>query len=103
MTKISFEIGNALFGGGQTFLRDLTDVGKLVSILSSNAMVIAGIIFIFLIILSGFNMITAGGDPQKMSRASSILTTAIVGFVVIVAAYFIIRILELVLGVSILS
>jgi len=103
MEKITFNIGTAFFGNAGHFLTQLTDVGRLVSILFSNAIMIAGIVLIFLIIIAGIQMISGSGDVQKVAQARQIITAAIIGFILIIAAFFIVRLVESSLGISILG
>lgn len=103
MEKVAFDIGNAFFGEDNHFLSQLTDVGKLASILLSNAIVVAGILLIFIIVISGINMISGSGNEQKVQQAREVLTAAIIGFVLVVAAYFIVRLVEGSLGFNILG
>lgn len=102
MNKLAINIGEYFFGGGH-FLRSLPGVGQLVSALTSNAMVIAGVIFLVLIIIAGFRFISAGGDPGKIAQAWQVITYAIIGFVVVVASYLIIRVVEAMLGLNLLG
>jgi len=81
---------------------DITPIGKLVYAFSSNAIVIAGVILIIMIIYSGISMVGASGDPQQFAKAQGILTSGIIGFVIVLAAWFIIKIVETSTGVSIL-
>lgn len=46
-----------------------------------------GIIFIVLIIYAGFNWMTARGDEEKVTLAKETLTRAVIGLIIIVAAY----------------
>ncbi len=46
-----------------------------------------GIIFLILIIYSGFNWMTAQGDEEKVTLAKNTLTRAIIGLVIIILAY----------------
>lgn len=104
MEKLTFRIRDAFFvGDSDPFLSELTDIGSLVSILLNNAIVIAGIVLIFLIVIAGIQMISGSGDPQKMDRARQVLTAGILGFILVVAAYFIVRLVESSLGVDILG
>ena len=48
------------------------------------------IAFVYLII-SGVNYITAGGDAEKATKARTGILNAIIGIVVVVLAYFILR------------
>ena len=102
MNKISADIGNSFFGGAH-FLQNLTGVGTLVSVLASNLIVIAGIVFVFLMIYAGFEMITGSGDVQKFERARYILTAAVIGLIIVIFAWFAVRIIEVSTGVNILS
>ncbi len=103
MEKISFDIGRAFFGEDNHFLSQFSDIGTLVSILLSNAIVVAGIILVFIIVFAGINMISGSGDAQKVDQAKQVLTAGIIGFIVVVLAFFIVRLVESSLGVSILG
>lgn len=46
-----------------------------------------GIIFIILIIIAGFNWMTANGDEGKIEKAKKIISRAIIGLIIIVSAY----------------
>ncbi|MEK7534923.1 MAG: pilin [Patescibacteria group bacterium] len=52
--------------------------------------IVALIAFVYLII-SGVNYITAGGDAEKATKARSGILNAIIGIVVVVLAFFILR------------
>lgn len=46
-----------------------------------------GIIFLILIIYSGLMWMTAGGNETKAGKAQNIITQAIIGLIIVVAAY----------------
>ncbi|MEI7498469.1 MAG: hypothetical protein WCK11_04255 [Candidatus Falkowbacteria bacterium] len=46
-----------------------------------------GIIFIVLIIYAGYNWMTASGDKTKVETAQQTITRAIIGLIIILAAY----------------
>lgn len=50
---------------------------------------IAGIAAVFYLLLSGFQYITAGGDGEKAAKARTGIVNAIIGIVVLMAAFFI--------------
>ncbi|KKQ52953.1 hypothetical protein A2865_02440 [Candidatus Woesebacteria bacterium RIFCSPHIGHO2_01_FULL_39_17] len=102
-TRLAFNIGETFFGRSGGFLTEITDLGLLVSLIFRNALVIAGVILLFLFVFAGFQMISGSGDPQKQQRAQQIMTAGIIGFILIILAYFIIRIIEVSLGVDILG
>ncbi len=101
MKLITFNIGESL--RLPTYLTELSGLGTLASVLLSSAIVIAGLILLFLIIFAGFNMLSAQGDPQKFQQAQNILTYAVLGLILIIASYFIVRIVEQSLSINILN
>lgn len=64
---------------------------------------IAGLILFVIIIISGFNILTGANDPKKVDQAKQTLTTAIIGFIVVFAAYWIAQILEVITGFPIVT
>jgi len=50
-----------------------------------------GIIFLVLVLYAGFLWMTAAGNEDQVTKAKSILTTSIIGIVIIVAAYAIVK------------
>jgi hypothetical protein len=80
-----------------------TNLGPLIEILMSLVFAAAGLFFFAQLFIAGFAMINAGGDPKAMTAARSRITNAIVGLVVVIGAYAIIKIVEAALGISILS
>lgn len=46
-----------------------------------------GIIFIVLIILGGYNLMTAAGEEEKINKAKDTIVRAIIGLLIIIAAY----------------
>ncbi len=92
---------------GQKFgapLWEITQVGSLVSTVVSNAYILAGILFLVLFIWGGLNVIGSAGssDPQQAAKGWKIITAAGVGFLIIFASYWIIKIIGVVTGLRIL-
>lgn len=46
-----------------------------------------GIIFVILIVYSGYNWMTAAGDAAKITKAKDTITRAIIGLIIVLAAY----------------
>ncbi len=71
-------------GGAGLSQTDLpTLVGSLVGIVLS----LLGIVFLILIIWAGFMWMTAGGKPDQLEKAKKMLINAVIGLVLILAAY----------------
>lgn len=80
-------------------------VGDLVSLIVSNAMVIAGVIVVFLFVAGGI-MVVAGageGNPQSTAKGKAAVTSAMVGFLIVFTSYWIVRIIEQLTGLQILN
>jgi len=102
MNRLSFDLGLRLLGN-DTFPRTMSGVGPLVSVFARNAIVIAGILSILLIVAGGFGMIMgAGGDnPQNAAKGRQAATAGVIGFLLVFAAYWIVEIVQVVTGVAI--
>jgi hypothetical protein len=46
-----------------------------------------GVIFLILMIYGGYQWMTAGGDEQKVEKAKGLIRNAIIGLIVVIAAY----------------
>ena len=86
------------------FLTEITDIGKFVSIIISNAMVIAGIILLFFMVFGGISMIAGAGsqNPEQVAKGRQAVTSALIGFIIVFAAYWIVQLIEVLTGVKIL-
>lgn len=81
------------------------DLGDVVNVLLKNAFVVAGVIFLVLLIFGGFTFIVSagGGDAKKAEQSKKTITAAATGLVLIFASYWIIQIIEIITGVKILN
>ena len=79
--------------------------GTLISIILKNSLTIVGVILLILLISGGLMFIIGAGnqDSKKSAQAKSMITDALVGFAVVLLAYFIIQIIETVTGLNILN
>jgi len=102
MKNLSFNIGDQFLGEGH-FLSQTTGVGTLISTLYSNAIVIAGIILVFLLIYAGSKIQQKWENPEAVKEGQKIITYSLLGFVLIIAAWFLIRVLEGSTGTVILN
>ncbi|HUV46604.1 MAG TPA: pilin [Candidatus Bathyarchaeia archaeon] len=59
---------------------------------------LAGLILFFMLIAAGFLMLTSAGDEEKNKKASAILTSAVIGFVILFVSFWLIKLLETVFG-----
>lgn len=67
------------------------------------ALLFAGVVALFFIIISGIRLITSGGDPKAVEGARKTLTFAIIGLVIILLSFFIISVIGYITGVDCIS
>lgn len=65
--------------------------------------VIAGLILLFMFITGGFEMLTAVSNPDKAEAGKKRITTALGGFLLLFAVYWIYQAVEVILGLDLLS
>ena len=63
----------------------------------------AGIAFFIMFIKGGFEYLTSGGDPKKTAKATSTLTTSIIGIVGVIASFLILKFIGVFTGVNVLD
>lgn len=93
---------NPLSTGDST--EDLSTPGGIISkALSSFIFPIAGIILFVVLLLGGFQMLTGATNSKSLEEGKQRITSAIIGFIILFAAYWIAQLLELIFGIRILS
>jgi len=103
---LAVNIGDApINSSGGTLNTVYPQVSVLVNLLLKNSLTIVGIILLVLLISGGLMFIIGAGsqDSKKSAQAKSIITDALIGFVVVLLAYSIIQIVEVITGISILN
>jgi succinate dehydrogenase/fumarate reductase cytochrome b subunit len=105
MNKLAtVSIGNTLLGttGSSSTFQSLTGVAALVSIFLKIAFVLAGLILLFYFILGGIGMISSAGknDPKAAEQAKATITSAVIGFIVVFTAYWIVELIGKLLGIQ---
>ena len=83
-------------------LANLTVPGIVSGAIRMLLVVSALVAFVFLII-GGIKWVTSGGDKEKTQGAQKTLTAALVGLVIVFAAWAIIRLIETFFGIQILT
>lgn len=77
-------------------------LGSIIGNLLPYVMVVAGLILLFMLITGGIALMTSAGDPNKTKEGYGKITAGLIGFLIIILAYFIAQLIEVVLGVKFL-
>jgi len=113
--QLVFDIGSELWtrqesvGGGafQVFnIRgQFPTLGSLISTILPNLYILAGVIFFFLLLFGGILIISAAGkgDSETAKKGQQAMTAAALGFLIIFCSYWIIKIVEVITGLSIFN
>ena len=77
-----------------------TNVGGLIGKTLPYIFGVAGIGLVVYLVLGGLQMMTSRGDPKAMQSAQAKITNALIGFVIIIIAFFIVQLLGQLLGLQ---
>lgn len=76
-------------------------LGDVVSAILPVIISVAGLALFAYLLMGGIKYITSGGDDKAIMEAKKIITNALIGMLIVFVAFWIVRILETVLGIEI--
>ncbi len=88
---------------GGTIASSYPSVASFLNLLIPIIFVISGLVLLFLIIGGGFSIVASGGNAKSVESGKNQIMGAIIGFIIIFAAYWIIQIVQAFTGVPILN
>jgi len=94
--------GSAAYPEGFLF-KGNAGIGAIVSNALPIVIGLAGLGLLLMLILGGYTFLTSAGDAKKMEEGKQRLTFAIVGFLIVFGAYWVVQILGIMFGTSITS
>ena len=78
-----------------------TDLGTLLNIVTPLLTILAVLILGAMLGRAALLILTAGEDPEKVAQAKQTATYAVIGIIIIVSAYFLVKLLGLMFQVNI--
>ncbi len=66
-------------------------------------LVLAAVIFFFMLVIGGIKWITSGGDKGKTEGARNQITAALVGLIIVFASWAILQLVNLIFGIDIIT
>ncbi|MEK7592166.1 MAG: hypothetical protein AAB508_02095 [Patescibacteria group bacterium] len=96
-------IAQASLNIGQPTNVKIGNLGTLISALVGTLLIISALLAFFYLILGGIQWITSGGDKAGMEAARNKITHAIVGLVIVGAAWAIMILVQNFLGITIIG
>ncbi|MCL4363977.1 pilin [Patescibacteria group bacterium] len=80
--------------GGQP----IDNIGTLVSRVLQFLLPLAGVVLLFVFIWGGYDFMMSQGNPEQVKNARAKITTGLIGFVILILSYFIVRLLATIFG-----
>ncbi len=76
-------------------------IGGIVSGLIRFVLVVAALVFFFILVIGGIQWIASGGDKAQTEAARNRITAALVGLVIVFAAWAIVQLINTFFGINI--
>jgi hypothetical protein len=90
-------------GGELAGVLETITIGGIIAALIVLAMIIAAIVFFFMLIIGGIKWITSGGDKAQAESARNQITAALIGLVIVFAAWAIASLINYFFGIDIFN
>ena len=91
-----------IFPAGWKFNTGLNTPADIINTLIPIIFVLAGIVLLAMLVSGGFTIFVSAGNPEKIKKGTGMITSALVGFLIIFAAYWIIELLQITFGIKVL-
>lgn len=98
-----FSLGSRNIAKVEAYQSETGGLLVILSVIVRNIYIIAAIILLIFIFIGGLGTILNAGNAEKQKQSSQTLSSAVTGFFILFASYWIIKLIELILGVQILS
>lgn len=79
------------------------DVGDIVSGLIRYIFPLAGLLLLLYLIYGGYRYMLSGDDPKTLQEAKSVITTALLGFVIVFISFWLVQIVGTILGLNVVA
>ena len=78
-------------------------VGGIIPAVIRIVLIVAALVALLFLIIGGIKWITSGGDKAQVESARGTVTAALIGLLVVFAAWALIKLVEYLFGISVLS
>ena len=76
------------------------DIASILNLIIPLLTLFGGLMFLAMLILGALTFMTAGGNAEKAKKAQSILMFAIIGLIVVISAYMIVKLVGVVFNIN---
>ncbi len=78
-------------------------IGDIVNVLITYLFPIAGLLLLLYLLYGGYRYLLSGGNPKSLQEARSVITTALLGFVIVFVAFWLVQIIGIMLGLDVIT
>lgn len=78
----------------------IATIGTLLNVIIPLITIGASLMFLFMMIRAAFTWLTSGGKPENLAKAQKMFIWAIVGFVVVLAAFALTKLIGMIFNVN---
>ncbi len=86
-----------------TNLQNFQGLAIYLAIFWRTAYIVSGIMLLLYLVIGGITWLTSAGDKEGLERAKKTMTNAVIGISILAVSFPVIKIVEVVLGVDILT
>lgn len=94
----SLSVGNYSITG--PLKNNVTSIAGIMTNIIPFVFAFAGIGLLIMILSAGFTLLTSAGDAKKMESGKNHLTSAIIGFIIIFCAFWIVQLVGMMFGLT---
>lgn len=76
------------------------DIASILNLIIPLLTLFGGLMFLAMLIFAAFTFMTAGGNAEKTKKAQGIITFAIIGLIVVISAYMIVKLVGVVFNIN---
>jgi hypothetical protein len=87
-------------GFGSNAPNGLLTIGDIISAIIPYIFFFAGTAMLLMLIMGGFTLLTGASDPKRIDQGKQQITYAIVGFILVFLAYWVVQLARRIFGLS---
>jgi len=104
MAIILYLVSFLLFSATPVYAQEPAKLSGIVDILGNIINLLApaaGIAFFIMMLVGGYQFLTSGGDPKSAGAARNTLTFAVIGIILVIASWLILKLIAQVTGTNV--
>ncbi len=81
-------------------LAKISNIASIANVVTSLLVILAALAFVFIMLSGAFTYITAGGDAEKVKQAQKTFKSALIGMIIVLVSFLIVKLIEFILGID---